>query len=148
MTPETPEIQKNYLGETQEPQESLSSSPFSQALRLSPLLSPIAPLITLALQEFDRISDYYDSAHQQISSLEQQRDEDIKSYKTLSAHDHLLGIIIAEQIDSLAPSSSDFPTLHAILTNPTFDLLPDSDFGSILCHIDIKNKLKRASDQS
>lgn len=177
MIPEIPEIQKNYLGETQELQESLSCSPLSQALHLFPLLSPIAPVITLTLQEFNRISDYYDSTHQQISSLERQRDEDIKSYKTLSVHDHLLGTIIAEQIDSLAqstldfseldrftllalqtesgtselihslrtaPSSSDFPTLHAILTNPSLALLPDSDFASIFYRIGIRNKLKRA----
>lgn len=180
MTLQTPENQKTYLEDIQDIQDSLLSSPLSQALRLSPLLSPIAPAVTLTLQEFNRISDYCDCVQQQISSLEQQRDEDTKSYKLLSAHDHILGTIIADQINSLAQStldfseldrfalsvlqsqtdaadlvhglraastSRDFPTLHAILTNPAFILLPDSDFYSILFRIGIKDKLKKASGQ-
>lgn len=155
MTLQTPENQKTYLEDIQDIQDSLLSSPLSQALCLSPLLSPIAPAVTLTLQEFNRISDYCDCAQQQISSLEQQRDEDTKSYKLLSAHDHILGTIIANQINSLAQStldfselgrfalsvlqsqtdaadlvhglraasaSRDFPTLHAILTNPALCL--------------------------
>lgn len=177
--PEIPEIKKTYIDETQELQESLLSSPLSQALHLSPLLSPIAPVITLTLQEFNRISDYYDSARQQISSLEQQREDDAKSYKALLDHDRLLGTVIADQIGSLAqssldfseverfalrslqgqstsselakdlratPTSSDFPTLHALFTNPAFALLPESDFVSIIFAIAVRQKLKKTKE--